>query len=453
MEALKEVKEWLLFKFQTVSSKPEESNVNRGMNPLTPQNIPEFIIPGSGNSSRRTSSECYTESFSYTVKRNSYSGRSPTQSPLLSPSESTPCFRTRGGSCGSAPVTPRHELRGMLGYSRDALSTPGLHRVQTNDDPLSFAAMSLPHFQRQTSYGFTTLTENPHTRRKESLFHVGTEGLLAKRLNTHGLKLRIGNYSDRSTPDISRLSMPNIVLTAPQARSMPSVVVTAAKQNSLTNSPENSSFPTQSSRRLSPVFHIYTSDGTNHITLPSSYNRFYNRRRSSLQIMAHTASELSSTSEEGTPTQDSPDKKQEKQRNSLTDLKPHLMHLSPKRHSAPIIQSGPTVTFEERHKQRSSSCHVILNDALRQCQQQQTHLFAPHGELKFSFKYLPASKQLKVTLIRAENLGGQAKQDRLYNCFAKMYLMPGKLQKQTSAVVKRSREPVFDQEFYFQVKW
>ncbi|MGH0117440.1 UNVERIFIED_CONTAM: hypothetical protein FKN15_034627 [Acipenser sinensis] len=42
----------------------------------------------------------------------------------------------------------------------------------TNADPQSQAALSLPHLPKaQTSYGFCTLLESPHTRRKESLFH------------------------------------------------------------------------------------------------------------------------------------------------------------------------------------------------------------------------------------------------------------------------------------------
>uniref|UniRef100_A0A8C2IAI7 C2 calcium dependent domain containing 4A n=1 Tax=Cyprinus carpio TaxID=7962 RepID=A0A8C2IAI7_CYPCA len=42
----------------------------------------------------------------------------------------------------------------------------------TNADPQSQAALSLPHLAKaQTCYGFCTLLESPHTRRKESLFH------------------------------------------------------------------------------------------------------------------------------------------------------------------------------------------------------------------------------------------------------------------------------------------
>ncbi|XP_052792133.1 synaptotagmin-17-like [Mya arenaria] len=449
MDALKEVKDWLMFKFQGLASKQDETSNVRGMNPLTPQNIPEFVIPGSGSSSRRTSSECFGDmTLDFERKRNSYSGRSNTSppfSPHLSPSESTPCFRTMNGMpCRSAPVTPRHELRAVIGYSnRCASSQPGLNRVQTNDDPLSFAAMSLPHLQRQTSYGFTTLTENPHTRRKESLFHIGNESLLSRRAIRSLKSNKINNRNDYSTPDISLHSMPNNVLTAPQTRSMPSVVVTAAKQNSI----DISSFPNQSSRRLSPVYHINTSDGTNHITIPSKYNRYYNRRRSSLQIMVNGGSEHSSASDVSTPSQGSIESVNEKQRQSLGELHAHMSNPI-KRHSAPAIASEKKSTIEEIQKQRSSSCHVIMNN-LETDKPQETHMFAPYGELKFSFQYLAASKQLKLTLIKAENLGGQIKQDRMFNCFSKIYLMPGKLQKQTSAVVKKTRDPVFDQELYF----
>lgn len=43
--------------------------------------------------------------------------------------------------------------------------------------PLSMAAMSLPHFRSRTTFGFSTLSQSPHTRRKESLFHIQGNGL------------------------------------------------------------------------------------------------------------------------------------------------------------------------------------------------------------------------------------------------------------------------------------
>ncbi|KAH3837253.1 hypothetical protein DPMN_110634 [Dreissena polymorpha] len=448
MNAFKEVKDWLLLKFQTLSTRQEDSVITRGINALTPRTIPEFVIPGSGNSSRRTSSECFGDmTLDFERKRNSYGGRqsSPPLSPRLSPSESMPCFHNAGRlSCSSAPVTPKHEVRNSIACKRGSSSTPGLNRMaheDTNYDPLSIAAMSLPHFRGQTSFGFSTLTENPHTRRKESLFHAGSESLLTKRTNGKTIR-QIKQFSKENISQDAHRLMAYHTKTNTQSPSvsMPSVIVTAAKQSTQTSPTDINMFPSQSSRRLSPTYHIYSNDGLS----IANFNRFYNRRRSSLQIMTENEQEeFAHASEASTPSND------QQQRHSLGELHAQIVKASLKRHSAPNIPSEQKGRMEEIPKPRSSSCHVIRNDSYSQITQS-THLFAPHGELKFSFQYLPASKQLKVTIIKAENLGGQLKQDRQFNCFAKTYLMPGKLQKQISTIIKRTRDPMFDQEFYFQ---
>ena len=463
MDALKEVKEWLYNKFQTISSNSagEASNF-RGITALTPQNIPEFVIPGSEQSSRRTSSECCSE-LDFTLKRNSYGGRSYASSPpgsprCLSPSESAPCIHAMNNNhCRSAPVTPKHEIRQIVDC-REIHSTSGLDHVPdgTNDDPLSFAAISLPHFRVKTSYGFTTLTENPHTRRKESLFHMGSDNLLPKRYSpkTYRQNSLSKINIERTSPDHKALSRSTSCITTPgvYCRSMPSVVVTAARQNSLTRtpSPDMENVGDLTHRRLSPSYHLYSADGTLRSPLQSKHNRYYNRRRSSLVIMNENGGDSSSPSVSGgsTPSCGSGEHLNENQRKSLGDLNvPRQPSPTIKRHSAPNIPSETKQKINESSKPRSSSCHVILKP--KQNTTNQHHLFAPFGELKFSFQYLAASKQLKVSLIKAENLGGHQKQDRNVNAYAKVCLMPGKIQKQTSNVVKKTRDPVFDQDMYF----
>lgn len=459
MEALREVKEWLMFKFQTPQPRQQDEATNvRALSALTPQNIPEFVIPGSGNSSRRTSSDCYGDlDIDYERKRvNSYGGRScctlsPPGSPTrISPSGSAPCIQSMSRKqCQSAPVTPKHEIRSIVHCNRSAHSTPGLDNVRdgTNDDPLSFAAMSLPHFRVQTSYGFSTLSETPHTRRKESLFHASNDSLLPRRSQIRGLRgSKLLKYNDSSAPDLPFLSTDTIRSSRMPSTSMPSVIITAAKQNSTSRSPSPDvyNFTGNYGRRLSPTYFVQS----NGVLNVSKYNRFYNRRRSSLQIMTDNAggADSSSASEASTPSFGSTDYMHE-QRHSCGDLQvkpPNSPTL--KRHSAPSIKNEDKI--DEIPKQRSSSCDILANhnSSPKTCH---THMFAPFGELKFSFQYLPASSQLKVVLIRAENLGGHQKQDRPLNTFAKVYLMPGKIQKQGTGVIKRNRNPVYNQEFYF----
>lgn len=464
MDALKEVKEWLFDKFHTLSANNSTAISSfRGITALTPQNIPEFVIPGGSEpSSRRTSSECCSE-LDFSIKRNSYFDRSYASTPpgsprCLSPSESAPCIHLiKNDHCCSAPATPRHEIRQIVGC-RDIFSTSGLSQVAdgTNDDPLSFAAISLPHFRTKTSYGFTTLSENPHTRRKESLFHLGNDNLLPRKYSRKSLQQNsLNKMQDKSSPDLNIFSRSaSCIASSPSSyRSMPSVIVTAARQNSQTRSPspDVENVGDLTNRRLSPSYHLYGSDGLYRIPFQSKHNRFYNRRRSSLVNTNGHAGDSSSASASGasTPSCGSHEHISENQRHSLGDLHvPPPTSTSLKRHSAPNIPSQDKQTicmYNESTKPRSSSYNVILGTQ----QTNQNRLFAPFGELKFSFQYLAASRQLKVSLIKAENLGGHTKQDKNINAYAKVCLMPGKVQKQTSAVIKKTRNPVFEQDMYF----
>ncbi|KAL4228074.1 hypothetical protein ACF0H5_013509 [Mactra antiquata] len=463
MDTLKEAKEWLFHKFQGLNTSDTiVSAPFRGATALTPKNIPEFVIPGSEPSSRRTSSETFSE-LDFGTKRNSYGGRSFTSSPpesptCLSPSESAPCIRAmKDGKVKSAPVTPRVEVKHITSC-RDAHSSQGFENNKmnvTNEDPLSFAAISLPHFRVKTSYGFTTLTENPHTRRKESLFHVGNEGLLPKRGSKAYRQNSLGKLSvlDRSSPELNRLSRSgSCVSNGSASRSMPSVVVTAARQDSPSRSPspDIENIGDLSNRRLSPTYNLYndTRNGKMNTNLLSRQNRYYNRRRSSLGIPDSSECNLSSASSDmSSLNSDSREHVNDGQRRSLGDLKlPTPPSPTFKRHSAPNIRAGSKKSLAEVTKPRSSSFNAFVpsNQLYNP-----NHSFAPFGELKFSFMYLPASKQFKVTLIKAENLGGHQKQDKVMNTYAKVCLMPGKVQKQSSAVIKKTRDPVFEQDIYF----
>lgn len=88
----------------------------------------------------------------------------------------------------------------------------------TNVDPLSLAAISLPHFHKQTKFGFDTVTQLPHTRRKESLFFDSspsssgagnTGGKMS--LFTHGNKHHKHSTSSWALQSRSRLAAPDSV--------------------------------------------------------------------------------------------------------------------------------------------------------------------------------------------------------------------------------------------------
>ncbi|XP_014661685.1 PREDICTED: uncharacterized protein LOC106804843 [Priapulus caudatus] len=101
---------------------------------------------------------------------------------------------------------------------------------------------------------------------------------------------------------------------------------------------------------------------------------------------------------------------------------------------------------------KSQSHHSHLSDS--SCQSRMTVATiatgkAELGQLKLSMQYLPGSKQLKVVLLKGENLGGAAKTHHQMNSFVKLYLVPGKMQKRSSKVVKNTKGPTFNEDFHF----
>ncbi|KAM9585925.1 C2 calcium-dependent domain-containing protein 4A [Trichechus inunguis] len=72
------------------------------------------------------------------------------------------------------------------------------------------------------------------------------------------------------------------------------------------------------------------------------------------------------------------------------------------------------------------------------------------GVLRLAAEYCPASGNLRIRLLRAEGLAGGATEPRAVGCRVSFVLRPrGQTRRQRSAVVRRSRNPVFDQDFCF----
>ncbi|NXU78598.1 C2C4C protein, partial [Oreotrochilus melanogaster] len=64
-------------------------------------------------------------------------------------------------------------------------------------------------------------------------------------------------------------------------------------------------------------------------------------------------------------------------------------------------------------------------------------------------EYDPSNARLRVRLISAEDLYDALVDLRSINCCVSLCLNPGKLQKQRSTIVKNSRNPVFNEDFFF----
>lgn len=430
MESLKDIKDWFLTKCRMVqhdndqTSKGADNQIPGG---ITPNNIPDFIIPGSGETSRRASSELgiFEDDLSY---------RSSSQRSSIASCKSSPRNSINGSVLGlsvpkvessrSAPVSPKHEVKPILMQNDNTQSLGYLENIsgETNADPLSIAAMSLPHFRAKTSFGFTTLSQSPHTRRKESLFHTGSEGLLThsdrnKLLVLEALKVRC---KSEVLNDISKMEFE--ALKKSRTTCMPSVVVTTPSANN-----NHIKHDRLFGNHLSP-------SRSNCLQIRGGRRDKYYRRRSSLFGL-----EGSPVSSEESIPEHVPDENQSSC--LLPERRPGSTSPSSKRHSSPqLVDESPEI----EQKPRSSSCGSLSKTQIPQIQ-----FLAEHGELKFAFQFLAASRIFKVTIIRAENLGGIAKSDHNINSYCKVYLMPGKIQKQTTDMIKHTKNPVFNQELSF----
>ena len=437
MDAVVELKQWILTKCRVNANCKEEKDNSLG-GALTPNTIPEFVIPGSQDSSRRASNcssdvASLDDELSYRSLSPRHSLESARTSPGFSPlgSHSGLDVPNNGGIPKSCPVSPRHEVK-PLASNVTSKSLGYIGQGDTNSDPLSLAAMTLPHFKARTSFGFSTLSQSPHTRRKESLFHVNGEGLLSAR-DARRLK-SLESLSIRGRPEmlesIQRISDSDSMLN----QNTPSVIVTPSASQNAVKTPIKSSPEHRASNQFLSASRGYIKNDSPSMRNFKKSNRYY-RRRSSLVILENdTGSSDESFRAGDSSAEHTPDMK----RKSLTALQSsqpkEISNAQPKRHSAPLICEPDSLSSSENTSKSPITCEFL----------------AEHGELKFAFQFLAASKVLKVTLIKAEHLGGHGKTDFNLNPYAKLYLIPGKIQKQASEVHKHTRNPVFNQEFYFQ---
>ncbi|KAE8617179.1 hypothetical protein XENTR_v10009000 [Xenopus tropicalis] len=72
------------------------------------------------------------------------------------------------------------------------------------------------------------------------------------------------------------------------------------------------------------------------------------------------------------------------------------------------------------------------------------------GSLRMSAEYCPTAQRLRVRLISAEGLYQSTADPKTINCFVTLSITPGKQQKQRSTVIRRSRNPIFNEDFFFE---
>lgn len=437
MESMKDIKEWFLHKCRMLQNgSSNDDNVPKPIDlpgGITPKTIPDFVIPGSGETSRRPSSE-------FGMFDDDISVRSGSQRSSITSCKSSPRTSINGSMfglsvpksseiCRSAPVSPKHEVKPIT-YNDNSQSMEYLENFTsaTNVDPLSIAAMSLPHFRTKTSYGFMTLSQSPHTRRKESLFHTGSENLLSQSdrsrlMAIEALKVRC---KSEVLNDLAKMEF-EAFQKSKMSSAPPFVVVTPSS---------NVNHKPPKCDRLY-ISHLSPSHRSNNLYVNRASRRDkYFRRRSSLVGLEDS----SVSSEDSIPEHVSIDENRQTMPGLQPDIRPGSP--GPKRHSSPHLHDDRQAEVEP--KPRSSSCGSLSKSQISSMQ-----FLAEHGELKFAFHYLATSRLFKVTIIKAENLGDASKTDQNINSYCKVYLMPGKIQKQSTDMIKHTKNPVFNQELTF----
>ncbi|KAM9807599.1 C2 calcium-dependent domain-containing protein 4A [Neosynchiropus ocellatus] len=271
----------------------------------------------------------------------------------------------------------------------------------TNADPQSQAALSLPHLAKaQTCYGFCTLLESPHTRRKESLFHAdpSSSPLLLPRSRS--------NVSPSSSPSPSptfpthgRLSPRSSALTWP-----------ATLDSDTTSSAESSPFSSPLLARCPPKSSLFKA--LSHELLLS---------RNMRKAMVSRNNSLST--DEGSSTDNSP---HVLRRASQAEGQLRSSNLAP-----PTIFPMDLTLHRERVMKETKV--PVGKD----------------GRLRLSAEYCQENQRLRVRLISAEGLYPPSVDPKIINCSVSLTLVPGKLQKQRSTVIRKSRNPIFNEDFFF----
>ncbi|NXE29258.1 C2C4C protein, partial [Ardeotis kori] len=347
----------------------------RYSNVLTPDKIPDFFIPPPP-SAAPTEAE----------------GSEPPTAPAPPPSSSEQDLAGRKPPRSPRPP-PRSRSRAASRHIiqiETAEPPPAEGGFGTNVDPQAQTAMSLPYVPKaQTSYGFATLVESPHTRRKESLFHSEHSSLCPSPATSPSAQRRAklnGESGPRAPPPLG-------------AALMHPVRYFSGGESDPPPSAESSPFGSPLlSRSVSP---------------PPIFSQ---ESQSKVIKLKHSVARNSSLSTD----------------DSSADTSPSAQR--PPR-SAPAGGQPPTAllpldlppTRDREHSLRLSR----------------------GGSLRLTPPYDPSNTRLRVRLVSAEDLYDALVDLRSINCCVSLCLNPGKLQKQRSTIVKNSRNPVFNEDFFF----
>ncbi|XP_063782575.1 C2 calcium-dependent domain-containing protein 4C-like [Pseudophryne corroboree] len=262
----------------------------------------------------------------------------------------------------------------------------------TNGDPQSQAALSLPHLPKaQTCYGFCTLLESPNTRRKESLFHndPANPPILLSRS-------RSNTISCRGTSSPSSLTL----------RLRP-LRYSATLDSDTTSSTESSPFS-------SPLLHR---------SLPISLLKAFNQDKMFSRSLKVSCKPSAFRNDSVSTDED-----------SSTD-------------SSPCVTRRASQEWAN-HSAAHSNIGLLLSPG--QFPLDNAIVLDTGGILRLSTEYRPENLRLRIRLISAEGLYKPSVDPKNISCCISLSLVPGKSQKQKSTLIRGSRNPIFNEDFFFE---
>ncbi|XP_058703238.1 C2 calcium-dependent domain-containing protein 4C-like isoform X1 [Poecile atricapillus] len=284
-----------------------------------------------------------------------------------------------------------------------------LEEESTNADPQSQAALSLPHFPRApTSYGFCTLLESPHTRRKESIFHGDPHGALPS--------LRLSR--SRANTFSGKASMSNPIAVSFASVRLPPKHLSLHRQgacdsdtaSSSDSSPFSSPLLSRSPPRLCSLIKAQSQEGLL-CKAQKDKSKYSMPRNNSL------------STEESSSTDNSP--------SAIRRASEGLLGM--RSFSTSCSPMFPVDLACSRERLVGESI-VVMDKG---------------GVLRLSAEYCSENERLRIRLISAEGLYDDSVEPKNINCCISFSLVPRKTQKQRSTVIKRSRNPIFNEDFFF----
>ncbi|XP_066557955.1 C2 calcium-dependent domain-containing protein 4A [Amia ocellicauda] len=365
--------------------KSSEKNKKISMCPniITPDRIPEFCIPPKF-SSQQDLKPAEPIKPTPSIKISMSEKGSPRKEALIQELPNTHVIQ----------VESVDEMPFDYGYSDEE---------STNADPQSQAALSLPHLAKaQTCYGFCTLLESPHTRRKESLFHNDPNSCGIPILLPKG---RCGTYSKVSSSSFSLNSLTSRLSPKSFQRQ-------GTLDSDTASSTESSPFSSPLLARSPPKTSLFK-------TL--SQEKLFSRTVKKTTVARNN----SLSTDEGSSTDNSPNIMR-RASEGLVEPLPGSYGLTP-----PAIFPMDLVYYRDR----------VMKESLIPVGRE--------GTLRLSAEYCPDNQRLRVRLISAEGLYALSVDPKSINCSVSISLVPGKIQKQRSTVIRKSRNPIFNEDFFF----